>query len=177
MRITKMNHNSKYFRNINCIEDLKSQYKRLAFTFHPDMVKDSALKDSALEEMKIINSEYAELFKIYKNIYKNAEGEVYETSHPTNEIPQDFINIIQQVIHMHGVKIELCGRWLWCTGNTKDYKDDFKKMGFFWSSKKLAWYFHNPMDKSYSKERYSLDDIRAFYGSRIFENELVPELN
>ena len=172
-----MNHNSKYFKNINCIEDLKSQYKKLAFTFHPDIVKDESLKDSALEEMKIINAEYSELFKIYKNIYKNAEGETYETSHPTNEIPQDFINIIHRLIKMKDVKIELCGRWLWCTGNTKEYKDDFKKMGFFWSSKKLAWYFHNPMDKSYSKERYSLDEIRARYGSRVFENELSPELS
>ena len=125
-----MNHNSKYFRNINCIEDLKSQYKRLAFTFHPDMVKDESLKDSALEEMKLINSEYSDLFKIYKNVYKNSEGETYETSHPTNEIPQDFINIIQEVIHMHGFKTynnyDLI-EYVTCQKSFAGYDENYKK--------------------------------------------------
>ena len=167
----------KYFRNINCIEDLKAQYKKLAFMYHPDVVQDESLKDSALEAMKIINSEYSELFKIFKNTYRNSEGEAYRTKYPTDEIPEDFINIIHEVIRMKNVQVELCGRWIWCTGNTKEYKDTFKRLHFFWSGKKAAWYYHHPMDKSHSREKYSLDQIRSIYGSKVYENELTPELS
>jgi hypothetical protein len=166
---------TQYFKNVECLEDLKAQYKKLCFTFHPDIVKDDNLKESALEEMKIVNGEYSELFKIYKNLYRNQKNEVYTTKYPTSEIPQDFIDIMYNVIHMDNVKTELCGRWVWCTGNTKAYKDDFKRLKFQWAPNKKAWYYHHPEDKSFSKNHYDLDTIRKVYGSK--EYELNAELS
>jgi hypothetical protein len=160
---------NKYFKNIECLEDLKAQYKKLCFTFHPDIIRDESLKSSALEEMKIVNAEYSNLFKTYKNLYRNKDSEVYTTKYPTSEIPQDFIDIMYSVIGMQGVKTELCGRWVWCTGNTIQYKDNFKRLKFFWSTNKKAWYYHHPEDKCFSKNRYDLDTIRKVYGSKEYE--------
>ena len=50
----------KYFKNINSLEDLKKQFKKLAFKHHPD-------KGGDVEVMKAINNEYDMLFPIWKN--------------------------------------------------------------------------------------------------------------
>lgn len=50
----------KYFKNINSLEDLKKQFKKLAFQHHPDRGGD-------VEVMKAINNEYDMLFPIWKN--------------------------------------------------------------------------------------------------------------
>lgn len=62
-----------YFKNINSLDDLKSQYKTLARKNHPDAGGDP-------EVMKAINTEYDKLFPIWRDRY-NATSEVknYET--------------------------------------------------------------------------------------------------
>jgi hypothetical protein len=50
----------KYFKNINSLEDLKKQFKKLAFKHHPD-------KGGDVEVMKAINNEYDILFPVWKN--------------------------------------------------------------------------------------------------------------
>ena len=50
----------KYFKNINSLEDLKKQFKKLAFKHHPD-------KGGDIEVMKAINNEFEILFHIWKN--------------------------------------------------------------------------------------------------------------
>ena len=54
-----------YFKNVNCIEDLKSQYFTLAKMYHSD------INGGNDEDMKAINAEYSELFKKYKDIHKS----------------------------------------------------------------------------------------------------------
>lgn len=169
--MTTNNSTTQYFKNVNCIEALKKQYSKLVKAFHPDLFQDSAKKANAEEEMKIINAEYAQLFEVYKNIYQRQDGETYTTPNPTDEIPEDFIRVMRQTISMNGVKTELCGRWIWCTGNTKQYKDELKELGFSWSPNKTAWYYRNWKDRCYSKGKSSLESIRKHYGSE----ELTPE--
>jgi hypothetical protein len=50
----------KYFKNVNSLEDLKKQFKKLAFKHHPDRGGDA-------ETMKAVNNEYDMLFPIWKN--------------------------------------------------------------------------------------------------------------
>jgi hypothetical protein len=50
----------KYFTNITSYEDLKAQYRTLAMIHHPDT-------GGNLEEMKVINNEYDQLFIIWKH--------------------------------------------------------------------------------------------------------------
>ena len=101
----------KYFRNVDCIEELKKQYKNLAMANHPD-------RGGSEEVMKEINNEYDCLFSKYKNIHKSAEGETFEAKKETAEAPEFFRNIINEIIKLQDLVIEVCGRWLWVTGNT-----------------------------------------------------------
>ena len=50
----------KYFKNVNSLEDLKKQFKKLAFKHHPD-------RGGNAEIMKAVNNEYDMLFPIWKN--------------------------------------------------------------------------------------------------------------
>ena len=74
-------------------------------------------------------------------------------------------NLINALINLDGINIELCGSWLWITGNTKEHKEVLKGLHFRWSKSKLAWYYHTEDYKKSSKKTYSLDEIRDLYGS------------
>ena len=51
----------KYFKNIETLEQLRKEYKRLVKENHPD-------NGGSDEAIKIINAEYEELFKVLKTV-------------------------------------------------------------------------------------------------------------
>lgn len=154
----------KWFKNPETLEDLKKQYRRLAMEHHPD-------RGGSTEDMKQINSEYEALFARLKDTHKTAEGKTYTSSKASTETASEFMDIIEKLIHMDGIIIEICGSWIWITGNTKTYKDELKALSFHWSNSKKAWYFHRDGYKKRSNKRLSLDDIRGFYGSERINTE------
>lgn len=69
---------------------------------------------------------------------------------------------------MPGIIVELCGSWVWVSGNTYGVKESLKQLGFRFSSKKKMWYFHeDKADISYCGRRKekTMADIRNKYGS------------
>lgn len=154
----------KWFNNPQTLEELKQQYKKLALKHHPDLGGNTA-------DMQQINSEYDILFEKLKNTHSTAEGKTYTVSKETTETPEEFKNIINVLINLAGIKIELCGSWLWITGNTKEHKEVLKSLHFRWSKSKLAWYYHTEDYKKSSKKSYSLDEIRDLYGSETIKSE------
>lgn len=165
----------KYFKNVNCVEELKKQYFGLAKKYHSDITKGN---DNAMTE---INNEYEVLFKKYKNIHRNTKEDVksdtYEDKKGTSETPEDFKTIILTLLNLN-VDIELCGRWLWISGNTKNCKDELKKLNCKWSPAKQMWSWHFDKDSThYSKKRQTMDYIRGKYGSVKFEKEPTLALN
>lgn len=149
----------KWFKPIpETLEDLKKLYKKLAFKNHPDC-------GGSTETMQEINAEYESLFGRLKDTHKNAQGEFYTSYKETTETASEFMDIIEKLIRMDGIEIEVCGSWLWVTGNTKSHKDELKALKFRWSSNKAAWYFHRDGYKKRSNKSLTLDDIRGYYGS------------
>lgn len=155
----------KYFTNPRTLEELKKQYKKLAFENHPD-------RGGNAEIMKKINVEYDELFQKLKNVHKNASGETYETE--TAEPPEMFKNIIEKIIIFDGVEIEIIGAWIWVTGSTFPHREQLKELKFRFSNSKKAWYFHNDGYVRKTKKRYTLDEIRDLYGVEKIKNK--PQL-
>lgn len=156
-----------YFVNCRCVEDLKELYRELAMKWHPDRGGD-------LEAMKAINAEFDECFEQLKNTRRNigedaAENPYYEASKATTETAGEFRNIIERLIILDGLVIELIGRWIWVTGETKKYKEILKELGFRWCGKKIAWSWHKKEDGTRSRGKYSMNEIRQRYGSTQFE--------
>lgn len=157
----------KWFSNPQTLEELKKQYKQLALKHHPDLGGNTS-------DMQSINSEYDLLFAKLKNTHATAEGKTYTTKTETTETADEFKNIINTIINLKGINIELCGSWLWVTGNTKEYREILKGLHFRWSKSKCAWYYHSNDYRKSSNKTYSLDEIRDLYGSEAIKAE--PQL-
>jgi len=157
-----------YFINIDTIETLKIQYKKLAKINHPDLVGGDC------RIMQIVNNEYEYLFKKYCNIHNT------KTSKEVNEeleIDKIFMDKINEIILLEGLIIELVGRWIWVTGETYKYRNELKKSHFIFASKKIAWFFRYEEDKTKNHKEMSLDEIKNKYNTKTFNSKLNFQLS
>ena len=165
---------TKWFKGLKNIEDIKATYKELCRKYHPDFSKSDTLED-----MKSINNEYDEVFNTYKNIHKSMnESEdtdnTYTSKHSTSEMPEQFRDIISNLINLEGLEIDLVGTWIWLQGNTYQHKDIIKSLGFKWAGQKKAWYWHSEDEKSHSRKKMTLEEIKNLHGCQSFETKKKP---
>ena len=152
-----------YFSNCKTIEEAKRLYHKLAVANHPDL-------GGNLEIMQAINAEYDIIAIKLANIHENASGDTYTSEQSENtEIPADFRDMINKLIHLDGINIELIGRWIWVNGNTYPYKDIIKQLGFKWASNKKSWYWHTAEDSTANRKSMSLEKIKEKYGCTSFQ--------
>lgn len=64
------------------------------------------------------------------------------------------------------VKVEICGMWVWVTGETKPVKDVLKAAGFWWAKNKQAWYYSGKRP-GFHRTELDLEAIRTLHGSTI----------
>lgn len=145
----------KWFKDCKTLEELKAEYKKLVMKHHPDRGGDTAT-------MQEINAEYDKAFPMLKDVHKNAKGETYQKE--TNETPEEFRHMMEKLMRMEGVTIEIIGSFVWVSGNTKPHKEELKKLGFKWHSKKFCWYLSPQGYHRKGKKQYSMDEIRDMYG-------------
>ena len=148
------------------IPELKMEYKELAKKHHPDMGGNES-------DMMQINAQYDELVKILPNV--NASGEEYHSTNTENG--KAFRDAVSAIIHFANVNIEICGSWIWLTGNTIYYKELLKQAGFKFSGKKCAWYWHDIGYRKMTNKTYSLNDIRNMWGSEKVETEKAESIH
>ncbi|WP_374949347.1 J domain-containing protein [Mucilaginibacter sp.] len=149
----------KWFTDCGTLDEVKATYKKLAKKYHPDLGGDTVT-------MQEINKEYA--FASAKAI-KGANLSEEETEHEILS-SEAYRKAIEAIIHLDGITIELVGWWIWVTGLTRPVKDTLKQAGFFFASKKLAWYFRTAEYKVNKGGKKSLDEIREKYGSEVLNN-------
>lgn len=148
--------NNKYFSNCKTAEDLKKAYRNAAKKLHPDAGGDPEL-------FKEMQAAFEKAWDVLKNIHENASGERYEKE--TSETAKEFMDIIEKLFALDGIEIEICGAWIWVTGNTYPHRETLKSLRFCFSKKKAAWYFHREPYRKHGKRELSLDQIRDLFGS------------
>ena len=75
----------------------------------------------------------------------------------------------RQATGRKGNNHELCGSWVWCSGETKKHKEALKGAGFHWSQNKKKWYWHHEEPgRKWRRGNTSMADIRRKYGSQVF---------
>lgn len=155
-----------YFANCQTLDEAKALYKKLAFQLHPDMGGDTA-------EFQEMQNQF-EKFRPQREKY-TGEFEQHNA--------HQFQEIINDLIKIKGIIIEICGSFIWLSGDTRNAKEQIKaiKNEMFkpaqWHKKKLMWFFA-PIDyKKFSSKEYDMDDIRNKYGSQTFnatkDNEIM----
>lgn len=166
----------KYFKNINTLQELRKQYKKLLKIYHPDNPEGST------EATQAINAEYETLFKALKNRHNSKSGYSDNTESAYNNNAYDWENdvalreTLEKIINFNGIDIEIVGQWIWVSGNTYAYKKDLKECGFKWASQKKMWYWRTDAYRKTSKKTLSMDDIRNYYGSTKVQTEYKPLL-
>ena len=149
----------RYFKDIQSLEELRKEYKRLVKVNHPD-------NGGSEDAIKVINVEYELTFKVLaKADMTNARK--YDMA--ADEQIRDIINIIINF----DINIEICGSWIWISGNTYGCKSDLKANGFHWASKKKMWYWHDPEKQTRSNGKTTMDDIRNKYGSETIKKAVT----
>lgn len=149
----------KWFNDCGTLDEVKATYKKLAKQYHPDLGGDTVT-------MQEINKEYA---FASANTINGANLSEEETEHEILS-SEAYRKAIEAIIYLDGITIELVGWWIWVTGLTRPVKDTLKGAGFFFASKKLAWYFRIAEYKVNKGGKKSLDEIRAKYGSEVLNS-------
>lgn len=140
------------FRECETISDVKKLYHKLAKVFHPD-------KGGTKEQMQTLNK----LYQLAVEKIKRGHMDDYGTQKEAAQA--EFCReVLEKLSLLDGLEIEICGRWLWIGGRTKDNKDALKELGCKWARKKQKWAWHLPEDYSNSHGKYSMDDIYDKYG-------------
>jgi len=82
----------------------------------------------------------------------------------TKNYSEDLEEVISEILKMQGVEIEICGNWIWLSGNTKEHKEKIKSLGCFWASQKKKWYYRPSEHKSFKRSKaWNMETIREKY--------------
>lgn len=152
-----------YFKNCKTLNEVKAMYKTLAKQYHPDI---TGTDTNAI--MQVINMEYARAIKMA------ATGSDLSSEEVEAEIlnAEAYKNAINAIINLPGIIIELCGGWIWVSGNTYQHRKILSGANetgvkFWFASAKKMWYFRSVEYATMNKKKHTMEEIRHKYGSQL----------
>lgn len=148
------------------LDDIKAIFRKLASKNHPDRGGDT-------ETMQLINNAMAEFCKYFDS------NTTLDVNQADNDAASSFdFDFIRTLKTFQGVVIEVCGYWVWLSGNTFPYKEAIKDLGFKFSGAKKSWYWSPTIDDTpYKRGSKSMKQIRKDYGSQIIKTEMQPAIH
>jgi len=151
----------KFFENVTTLTELRKEYRRLAFIYHPDKGGDTVL-------MQILNDRYERLSEkfIKENVDFSEGRKEYEM-----QVSEEIRDMLDRIMFLKGVDIEVIGGWIWITGNTFSVRTTLKSLGFLFSHPKTAWYWHKGEYRKKNGKIQSMDEMRDFWGSQKIETQ------
>ena len=148
-----------YFQHVTTAAELKSTYRQLCKTHHPD-------KGGTTEVMQAINAQYERLMTEFLSATPEAqygEGKFYKTRDEEAAVETLVREAVEKIAHLDGLDIEIIGAWVWVGGDTRTHKDALKEAGYWWMHKKALWAFKGKASRG--KGNTSMDELREKYGS------------
>ena len=165
-----------YFTNLQTVAEIKTEYKRLCFKYHPDV---SGFDSTA--QMQDINAAYLEALQALDGqTTSGSDGKdhVYNYDYAREVGAMDVIDNLLKSKLTASVEIELIGFWIWVSGTERKDKETrqiLKDNGFLWHSKRLKWYWKPAGWKSYHAKNLDFDDLRAMYGGTKYRKQKEEE--
>ncbi|SEP82591.1 hypothetical protein SAMN04487977_101539 [Treponema bryantii] len=154
-----------WFGSAESIEQLKGEYLNLLKRWKSDA-----------DIKKEIDEQYVELLERFGvELNKRIDEENKELPVEKQKIHYDFSkdtfkDVLNKVIDFN-MRIEIIGQWIWCF-ESKEYKDQLKELGFWFSASKKAWVYSGTKKKHiYSHNK--MNDIRAKWGVEVVKEKEV----
>jgi hypothetical protein len=159
---------SQYFSTCQSLEEAKSLYKKLARQHHPDFGGDTRTMQDINAQYARFQSEYVYRGERTRQAQAHAEGKKTAADyHDLDQVIETLRVKIEAILNM-GLEAELCGLWIWVSGDTRPLKDAIKELGFKWASDKKLWYY--PAVPTFNRTRRTMEEIRSMHGSRVFSH-------
>jgi len=157
-----------FFVNCHSVDELKKEFRRLAFIHHPD-------KGGSNEAMQALNTEFTSRLS-YITTSASQDDVNYDAETETT-IGEMYRDVIEKIIHLPNIKVEICGSWIWVSGETKPVHNALKNAGLWWASKKEKWYWKPPeQPRKHRRKPMSMSWIRQRYGSVNIEPEIAQQM-
>jgi len=119
---------------------LRKEYKEQAAKLHPD-------HGGSEEEMAKLNQEY-------------------QTKEALIDLDAELREAVEKILNLPGINIEICGSWVWVSGDTRAVFSEIKAAGYRWARKKKMWYYRKAEDAHYYRGKgATMAHIREKYGS------------
>lgn len=164
----------KYFENVTSLEELKKAYKAACLKLHPDKGGDA-------KEFAAMQSEYEETAKLLAKAEQgqarhNKKDGTAKTAEEILQEQKEFAEVLQKLINLNGLQLEVCGSWLWISGNTYEWRAEIKGAGCKFANKKKIWYWHAGEWIKKVRRTLTMDEIRELHGSEIIKGIAAPRL-
>lgn len=166
-----MTNTINFFEGIKTLQELKKAYHKLVMKYHPDI--NPGMSDETIKE---INNQYDEAFEAIKNGFNTWCEDKGMSYKKTEEMSEDFKEVLSKIIHIPGIEIEICGNWVWISGNTKPVKEEIKNAGFKWAKEKLKWYWHPTGYRRIGGKKWDMEQIRNTYGSEKVKGQELDKI-
>lgn len=150
-----------FFKDCTSLDEAKKLYWSLAKELHPDV-------GGTKEAFQELQGQF-EAFRPAKEKF-TGEFEQWQAG--------PYMDILEQLMKIEKITINICGSWVWLSGDTKPVKEQIKainlegtgyKRGF--SRNKSQWYFSPEGYRKLTKKKLSFDEIKDFYGNKEMESE------
>ena len=149
-----------WFVGCDTVEDVRNRYRELAKKYHPDV-------GGSNEEMKHINTAYDTACRYYTR--RQNPDKTEEQWADLDKVNERIRKVILELLRLKGVEIEICGWWVWVSGDTRAVKEQLKELGLRFAPKKKMWYYAGI--PSHNRKTWSMDSIRWAYGSEKVRHE------
>lgn len=160
----------KYFKAVWTAEEAKERFKELVKELHPDNNPD---RDTT-REFQDMNAEFIKVYDEVKNIHRRKnDGETYTETrqeYTATDNGEEFSKIFTTLFNLDGLTLEICGSWLWVTGETYKHKETIKSLGLKFSSRHAAWYYASTGTGTKRRSYTPMDRVRELHGSEIYKS-------
>ena len=149
--------NQTYFTECKSLDEAKQLYKKLCVKLHPDVSGYDSTADFQRMQAE---------FEKFRPGKEKFEGEFAQWD------ATEYAFIINQLIKIGGISIEICGSWIWLSGDTKPVKEKIKafdtreSMRRGWSKNKAMWYFSPKGYRKRSSKKMEYEEIKNMFGSQ-----------
>ncbi len=151
--------------DMESMETLRAAYRLQALEIHPDKHNESEA-DHWTAEFKVLQAEY-------EDILSRRSREQWEEDRSSYGLEKSLQDMIDKALRIPKIHIELCGCWLWISGDTYMSRMRLKVAGFKYSKKKERWYWGMTMVSGKKKKKSRHKDMKSIY--KAYGREVIGE--